>query len=135
MADPAFSDKGMAPEAGDLAQALGRSHALWDRLREELAERHAPTTETWKFFKHWTLQVRRKKRTVLWMTPHPKHCLAATALGEKAVEAAREADLPPATWELIENAPRYPEGRGVRVEVRVRRDLEIVLAIAAIKMA
>jgi len=37
--------------------------------------------------------------------------------------------------DIIERAPRYPEGRGVWLDVRSRKDVENVKALAAIKMA
>jgi hypothetical protein len=48
--------------------------------------------------------------------------------------AAREAELPEAILELIDKAPRYAEGRAVRIEVRSDRDVRSVLKVAEIKM-
>jgi len=135
MTDSPFMDKSAPPGAGDLSAALGRSAALWDRLRADLAADHSPLTETWKFYRHWTLQVRRRKRTVAWMTPRPKHFLVSMAYGERAAAAARASDLPEETKALIETAEKYAEGRAVRIEVRYRRDADVVRKVAAIRMA
>jgi hypothetical protein len=35
---------------------------------------------------------------------------------------------------LIKEAPRYPEGTGVRLEVKVTRDVAVVKKLAAIKL-
>jgi hypothetical protein len=35
----------------------------------------------------------------------------------------------------IDGAPRYAEGRGVRIPVRTKRDAEAVARLAAIKLA
>ena len=61
--------------------------------------------------------------------------MALSALGEKAVGAAHARPL--ADWMLavIDSAPKYAEGRGVRVEVRTRGDLQAVEELAAVKMA
>jgi hypothetical protein len=69
------------------------------------------------------------------MIPCPGHFLAAFALGEKACLAARRSGLPAPVLEVIDRAPRYPEGRGVWLEVRTRKDLENVKKLATIKMA
>jgi hypothetical protein len=37
--------------------------------------------------------------------------------------------------EIIDEAPKYAEGRGVRIEVRTKKDLEAVKQLAAVKMA
>jgi hypothetical protein len=36
---------------------------------------------------------------------------------------------------LIEAAPRYAEGRGVRIPVRTAKDVKSIRALAAIKLA
>jgi uncharacterized protein DUF3788 len=56
-------------------------------------------------------------------------------LGEKAVKAAHEDDLPGSVLKIIDNATKYKEGRGVRLEVRNGRDVRNVEKLAAIKMS
>jgi hypothetical protein len=43
-------------------------------------------------------------------------------------------DLPTAIIEEVKNAKRYAEGRGLRVEVKTRRDVESVKKLIAIKV-
>jgi hypothetical protein len=43
-------------------------------------------------------------------------------------------DLPKALIEEVENAKKYAEGRGLRVEVKTRRDVESVKKIITIKV-
>jgi hypothetical protein len=56
-------------------------------------------------------------------------------LGEKAVKAAHTVPLDESVLALIDEAPKYAEGRGVRVEVRTKKDIESVRQLAAVKMA
>ncbi len=138
MALSAFDDKSRTPRPKDLRATLGRSGALWDRLRGHLAREYEPLTEEWIFSGEkwgWSLRLKRKKRTVLYMTPCKKHFLTGFALGEKAVKAAHQSDLPDSVLELIDNAPKYAEGRGVRLAIRTKKDLENIEKLAAIKMA
>jgi hypothetical protein len=83
----------------------------------------------------WSLRLKQKKRTVLYMTPCNGHFLVGFVLGEKAVTAAREGGLPDHTLEVIDEAKKYAEGRAVRIEVRRKNDFEIAKRLAAIKMA
>ena len=62
-------------------------------------------------------------------------CSAGFALGEKAVKAAHQSKLPKAVLDLIDSAPKYAEGRAVRLEVRTKKDVALVEKLAAIKMA
>jgi len=75
-----------------------------------------------------------KKRTILYMIPNSKHFLVAFVLGEKAVERALAGDLPDSIKKLIRSAQKYVEGRGIRFEVRTKKDVEIVKQLAEIKM-
>jgi hypothetical protein len=69
------------------------------------------------------------------MTPQKRRFLVGFALGEKAVRAAHAIPLDGSVLALIDEAPRYPEGRGVRIEVRTKKDIETVKRLAAVKMA
>lgn len=138
MALSAFDDKSKEPGAGELAKVLGRSATHWTRLIDCISSEYSPLTVTWNFAGAkwgWSLRLKQKKRTVLYMTPCAKHFLVGFALGEKAVKAAHENKLPGPVLAVIDEAPRYAEGRGVRIEVRTKKDLENVLKVAAVKMA
>jgi hypothetical protein len=50
------------------------------------------------------------------------------------VEAARQSKLPQRVIKIINEAPRYPEGTGVRIDVKGPRDIPIVKKLAAVKL-
>jgi hypothetical protein len=134
----AFMDKSSAPAARALATALGAAAPRWEEIKREIASRFAPLSEEWVFSGKqygWSLRLKQKKRAVLYLTPLEGYFRAAFALGEKAAAAASEAKLPAAIWEAIDKAPRYAEGRAVRIEVRNARDVRSVVKVAEIKMA
>jgi len=138
MALSAFDDKSHLPNEKDLSEMLGPVSAFWDDLKAHLASHYEPLTEQWNFSGKnygWGLQLKQKKRTVLYMTPCQGYFLASFALGEKAVQAAHQNDLPDSVLSVIDNARKYAEGRGVRLEVRSQGDLENIQKLAAIKMA
>ena len=138
MALSAFDDKSNMPNKASISQMLGQSSALWDDLKAHIASQYDPLTEKWIFSgtnNRWGLQLKQKKRTVLYMTPCKGYFLASFALGEKAVRVAHESGLPDSVLSVIDGARRYAEGRGVRIEVRSKKDLENIKKLAAIKMA
>ena len=67
--------------------------------------------------------------------PCKGYFMISFALGEKAVKAAHESDLPVSVLKVIDNARKYAEGRGVRLQVRSVEDVRNVEKIATIKMA
>ena len=83
----------------------------------------------------WTLRLKQPARVLVYLTPQRSHFLASFALGEKACAAVREAGVPAAILALIDAAPKYAEGRGVRIPVRNKAGLKGILAIAAIKLS
>lgn len=138
MALSAFDDKSEMPSERSLSETVGRAKALWNELKAHLASRYAPLIEKWNFSGKnygWGLQLKQNKRTVLYMTPCKGYFLASFALGEKAVQAAHESELSESVLKVIDGARRYAEGRGVRLEVKSKRDLESIKILAAIKMA
>lgn len=138
MALSAFDDKSRSPTDAELAQVLGKAHALWEDLAHRIARRFAPMTSEWGFASKstgWGLRLRQPQRTVLYMTPCTGYFLASFALGEKAVLAALASDLPAPIVEAIQSAKQYAEGRGVRIEVRKKPDVAAIERIAIAKMA
>jgi len=138
MSPSAFLDRGSPPAERALAEVLGKGHGLWAELRADLSRDFAPLDGKWSFSgkSHgWILQLRQKQRTVLYMVPCAGYFVASFALGEKACQAAQGSRLPTRVREIIQHAPKYPEGRGVRLEVRKTKDLANVEALASIKMA
>jgi len=130
-----FDDKAKIPDAKALAKGLGAAKKLWDELVGDISEAYPPVTEAWGFYKAWSLRLKRKDRTIVYLLPRDKHFLCAFVFGGKATEAARRTRLPKAVLREIEEAPVYAEGRGFRLEVKTAKDVETMKALAAIKMA
>jgi hypothetical protein len=137
MALSAFDDKSIPPQDNDLAAMLGGTFVFWNELKRLMASRFAPLSIERGFTSKktgWGLRLKQEKRTILYMTPCKGYFLASFALGEKAVKAARENDLPVSVVKVIDSAKKYAEGRGVRLEVRSAEDVRNVEKLAVIKM-
>lgn len=137
MALSAFEDKAKEPTAAALKKVLGRSAPHWDSLVTLLASQYAPLDQAWNFSGAkwgWSLRLKQKKRTVLYLTPSEGFFFAGIVLGDKAVEAARASGLSNSVLAIIRSSKRYAEGTGVRLEIRTTRDRDSVLKLAAAKM-
>jgi hypothetical protein len=130
-----FDDKEMAPDDKALAKGLGPAKKLWDEFVLYIGAEYAPVTEAWGFYKSWSLRLKQKKRTIVYLLPRDGFFLCAFVYGGKATEAARAAKLPKRIMKEIEAAPVYAEGRGFRLEVRTAKDIETMKTLAAVKMA
>jgi hypothetical protein len=138
MALSAFDDKATPPTDHTLGRMLGRTYALWNRLKSDLQESHGPLDEQWSFAGKnygWSFRLKQKKRALVYMTPCRGYFLASFALGEKACRAAHERGVPSPILDIVDAAPKYAEGRGVRIPVRNQRDVRGVEQLAAVKAA
>ena len=138
MALSVFDDKDTPPTDEALHAALGKAGPAWTTLKEAVSRDCAPLQEDWAFAGAkfgWSLRLKRGKRVIVYLTPCKGHFLASFALGEKACAAASAARLPARIVDLIASAPKYAEGRGVRIPVRTKRDAAAIRTLAAIKLA
>jgi hypothetical protein len=134
----AFIDKPKPPTAAELTTALGPAKALWDQLLAGLADEHNLTVQEWNSYSRkagWSLRLKLKDRNILYLTPCRGCFFVSFVLGDKAVEAARQSRLPQSVIKIINEAKRYAEGTGVRMEMKKPKDIEIAKQLAAIKLA
>jgi hypothetical protein len=132
----AFENREVPPDEQSLAATLGRVSGLWRDLATRLQADCGPLREEWHFSGErfgWSFRLKQPKRVLVYLTPCRGHFLASFALGERACAEARTAGLPASVLALIDAAPRYAEGRGVRIPVRRKSDVEAVRKLAAIK--
>jgi Protein of unknown function (DUF3788) len=133
MTPNAFIGRAKAPADEELSAELGAARALWDQLLGDMAlsaEWHSYSLKA-----GWSLRLKSGKRNILYMTPCRGSFRVSFALGEKAMRAARDSGLPARVLKILDEAPRYAEGAGVRLDVAAKRDLAVVRKLAAAKMA
>lgn len=136
MALSAFAEKTRAPSDDELRAMLGRAYGPWKRLLALVAERVNPITEVWAFTSAstgWGLRLRHRERVIVYMTPQQNQFLVSFVLGEKAVAAAHAARLSATVLSAVAAAPRYAEGRGVRMTVKSSRQIPALAALAQLK--
>jgi hypothetical protein len=133
----AFVGRTKPPSDADLAVALGAAKPLWDEVTVEMFRELGLTGAEWKSYgvKHgWALQLRRGKRNIVHLSPCTGSFGVLFILGDRAVAAARAASLGTTAAKLLDAAPRYPEGTGMRIEVSRARQIPLVRKLARIKL-
>jgi len=133
----AFIGRTVVPTAKEVDAVLGATAELWDQLVEWLAEQGAATQE-WNSYSPkagWALRLKVKKRNIIYLGPCDGCFRVALILGDKAVAAARHSNLSKSTLKLLDEAPRYPEGTGLRLMVKAAKDLVAIKKLALIKLA
>jgi hypothetical protein len=134
----AFIGKLQKPTEDDLTAELGSTKALWDHLLADLVAEFHTDAQEWNSYSikaGWSLRVKQKKRAILYMSPCRGCFQVSFALGDKAMQSARQSKLPAKVLKLINEAKRYPEGSAVRIEVGSPGDVAIVKKLASFKLA
>jgi hypothetical protein len=133
----AFIGKTKAPTETEVNAALGSTAALWKQLVDWMAEQGVGESE-WNSYSPkagWALKLKQKKQNIVYLSPCADCFRVSFALGDKAVAAARKSDLAKSALKILDEAPRYAEGTGVRLMVKAERDLAAIKKLALIKMA
>jgi len=133
----AFIGKAEQPTDADLARALGTTKLLWDQLIADMADRHMVAVQEWKHSSPktgWSLLLKRAKRTILWMAPCEGGFRVSLILGERALMSARQSGLSARLLKIIDEAPKYPEGKGIRLQIKGPRDIALVMKLAVAKL-
>ena len=132
----ALADKSIEPTDDDLRDILGKAHEVWTSLIDAVNASIGPVAQVWGYTSKttgWGLRLKQKDRIILYMTPQTGKFLVSFALGEKAVAETKRVKLSPTLVTAIDAAPRYAEGRGVRIEVSSKRLVPGLALLAEIK--
>jgi hypothetical protein len=133
----AFIGKAMMPSDEEVTAVLGKTAELWKQLLDWLAEQDV-TGQEWQSVSPkygWGLRLKLKKRTIVYLGPCDGCFRVAFVLGDGAVAAARQSGLPKTALKLLDEAPHYAEGTGLRLIVKAQKDLAAIRKLALIKLA
>ena len=127
-----------APTESEVTAAIGEAKPLWDQLIGNLqSDEFKVRDREWNCpaSKYgWSLRLKRAGRNIIYLSPITGAFRVAFVLGKKAVVAAQASDLPAAIKQIIRDAPVYPEGTGIRFEVRSSEDVATAVKLARFKL-
>ena len=134
----AFINQPQQPTEAELIAALGPAKGVWDQLLSDLASEHGVKGYEWKCHSPkwgWSLRVKRKERTVVWLSPSEGRFTVLFILGDQAMQAARQTRFSQRVLKAMNDAQKWPEGTGIRLAVKSSRDIGALKKLAAIKIA
>ncbi len=135
----AFLGRPKQPGDDEVVAALGPTAKLWNEFIEWMAKEEGVAGQEWKGIcvnKYgWSLRLKQKSRNIVYLGPGEGCFMVSFVLSDKALKAAKEAQLPKTVADALATAPRYPEGNGVRLIVHRAGDLRAIKEIASIKLA
>ncbi len=137
MSGSIFKDKAIKPDARTMAKALGEAAEHWEKLRAGLENDFGVLIEDWKYYGQksgWILKLFKKKRNLFFVTPQRGLFRIAFVFADRAVAEVESSDLPESIKENLKSARKYAEGRGLQIEVKEAKDVEIVKKLVQIKV-
>jgi hypothetical protein len=137
-ASNAFIDQSTQPTTLQINAALAESAAPWNQLIDWLITVKGIDEQEWKSLSPkygWSLRMKVKKRTVVYLGPCGNCFRASFVLGDRAVTAAQQAALPRSVLTAIDKARHYAEGTGLQLVVRRASDLPAIQKLVEIKLA
>ena len=133
-----FMDKQPVPVEDDVKQALGHMYKFWEELKKYTLGKYPGGIEEWFYAGKkygWGFRIKDKKRAIIYLGPRDKYFLASLVFGGKATDQALRSNIPAEIKSIIESAPVYAEGRGVRFEVRDGKYINDIKTLIDIKLA
>jgi hypothetical protein len=133
-----FTDQSHPPDIDDLANALGKTFAFWNEVRDFVFTHYPVALEEWNHAGKnfgWGCRLKDKKRVIVYRIPCDGYFKTALVFGQRATDEALVSDIADGIKEEIRSAKVYAEGRGFRIDVRSKAVLKDVLKLVLIKLA
>ena len=137
MMENAFIGKITQPTQKELASELGPSNELWEQLVNGVTEECGITEQEWNSYSPkagWALRLKHKKRNIVYLSPCHGAFRVSLIFGDKAMNMVRSMKFPAKIRKIIADAPHYPEGSGVCLEIKAAADLKAVRELAKVKV-
>ena len=132
-----FIDKARIPDDFMLREALGALYSAWMEIRDYVFRVYPKATEEWNFPGQkygWSFRIKDKKRAIIYLLPRDKYFLVAFVFGAKATEEALTSGINNDIKITIESARVYAEGRGFRIEVRNKENIDDIKKLVGFKL-
>jgi hypothetical protein len=137
MLENAFIGKTTQPTQKELASELGPCSDLWEQLVTGISDECGITEQEWNSYSAkagWALRLKHKKRNIVYLSPCHGAFRVSFIFGDKAMNVVRSMKFPAKIRKIIADAPHYPEGSGVRLEIKSAADLDPVKQLAKVKV-
>ena len=116
-----FTDKTAKPTDRDLLDKLGSKFELWKQIHNMVLSKYPGGIAEWNYpgKKYgWSFRIKDKKRAIIYLLPRDSYFKVAFVFGDKAVEEIKDSWISNNIKTEIGEAPKYAEGRGIRIDVK-----------------
>lgn len=97
-----------------------------------------PPKEEWNFPGEkygWSFRIKDKKRAIIYRLPRDHFLKVAFVFGQKACDIIFQRGVPEAIKSDLRSAKAYAEGRGIRIDVKSKKQLKDIHFLIDTKLA
>ncbi|HKJ42917.1 MAG TPA: DUF3788 domain-containing protein [Sunxiuqinia sp.] len=132
-----FTNRTQHPTNQDLVNALGETYSIWESLRDFIFHQYPKGVEEWNYpgtNYGWSFRIKDKRRAIAYFLPREGFFKMAFIFGGKAMEKIVKSEVSPKIIADLKRAKAYPEGRGIRIEVKDESPVEDIKKLILIKL-
>ncbi len=132
-----FRDKAIIPTDKDLVENLGDTYNLWKNIHDLVLIKYPKGFAEWNHPGQkygWNFRIKDKKRAIIYFLPRDKYFKVAFVFGQKATDIILSSDISPVIKSELEQAKKYAEGRGIRIDVKNDKILPDIKRLIEIKL-
>lgn len=134
-----FTEIDKTPDEGALRANIGeKAFQQWAALCDFVFEQYPKAKAEWKFsgVKYgWSFSIKDKKRAIIYFLPRQLFFKVAFVFGQKAYDVILNGDFPAEIQLALSNAPKYAEGRGIRLPIGTSTDLDFIKRLIKVKLS
>lgn len=116
-----FRDKTTKPTDKDLVDYLGDTYNLWRHIHDFVLIKYPKGLAGWNYpgKKYgWSFRIKDKKRAIIYLLPRDRYFKVAFVFGDKALNIIMDSKISSGIKTEINQATKYAEGRGIRIDVK-----------------
>jgi hypothetical protein len=134
---PVLTDKQIPPTHELLSAILGERIRLWEQIVSTVKMNNKDITEVWRYYndgKRWLFRLMQKKKTICWVGVYKGSFNVSFYFGDKAEPVIEGSDLSDQMKSDFRNAKRYNNFRGITLEIKEHKDVDMALKFTDIKL-
>jgi hypothetical protein len=132
-----FPHKESVPTDEELKVALGNTYDIWIRLHDLVMDRYPKGILDWNYPGKkwgWNYRIKDKKRAIIYFLPRENYFKVALVFGQKAYDMVMASGISVEIKNDLQQATKYAEGRGIRIDVRNDSIIPDIMQLVEIKL-
>jgi hypothetical protein len=137
MDTPVLTDKTQFPTDEIIFSHLGKRKALWIVAFDSIAKEYPELSKEWRYYndgKSWLMKVRRKSKTIFWLSVRDNSFRTAFYFTDKAEKAIEESTLSEKLKQQFRERNRSSKINGIRIVVATKKDISDLKKLIDLKL-